>query len=158
ILYAAFWDRIRNNHESIVYGEHARIYKTVDGGANWSQLGGGLPTGVMGRVGLAMSAQNPDKLYAVYVDTLSKVGGLFKTTNGGGSRTSQSITAIASAYADFGWYFAKLRLNPADDEELFLLGVLLWRRAPGSGAWQPGGGGHSDSHALIYTPSGRRYW
>lgn len=158
VLYASFWDRIRNNFESLVYGPHARIYKTTDGGANWVQLGGGLPTGIMGRTGLAMSEQNPEKLYAVYVDTLSKLGGLFKTTNGGQSWTSMSLTSLNNVYSNFGWYFGKLRLNPANDEELFLPGVLLWRLQPGSGAWQPGAGGHADSHDLLYTPSGRRYW
>ncbi|MCC6461758.1 MAG: hypothetical protein IT260_14885, partial [Saprospiraceae bacterium] len=61
ILYASFWDRIRNNQESLIYGPHARVYKSTDGGATWNMLGGGLPSGVMGRTGLAISQQNPDK-------------------------------------------------------------------------------------------------
>jgi len=158
ILYASFWDRIRSNTESVIYGPNARIYKTTDGGANWTQLGGGLPNGIMGRTGLVMSLQNPDKIYAVYVDTLSKPGGIYKTTNGGASWTSVSIASLTNAYSDFGWYFGKLRISPTNDEEIYLLGVLLWKRVPVSGIWQNAAGGHSDSHDFVLLPSGRRYW
>lgn len=158
ILYASFWDRIRSNKESVIYGPNARIYKTTDGGANWTQLGGGLPTGILGRTGLVMSVQNPDKLYAVYVDTLSKPGGIYKTTNGGSSWTSVNISTLSNAFSDFGWYFGKIRLSSTNDEEIYLLGVLLWKRVPASGIWQNAAGGHSDSHDFVLLPSGRRYW
>ena len=158
ILYASFWDRIRNNQESVVYGPNAKVYKSIDGGQNWVQLGGGLPTGVMGRTGLAMSATNPDKLFVVYVDTFSRPGGLFRTTNGGATWTTINIAPLNNAYSDFGWYFGKIRLNPTNDEEVYFLGVLLWRRVPASGTWQNAAGGHADSHDWVQLPSGRRYW
>ena len=60
VLYASFWDRIRNNSESIIFGDHARIYKTTDGGANWNMLSSGLPAGKMGRTALVISEQNPE--------------------------------------------------------------------------------------------------
>lgn len=157
VLYASFWDRIRNNQESVIYGPHARVYKTTDGGANWTQLGGGLPTGVMGRTGLAISPQNPQKLYAIYVDSLSTVGGLYKTVDGGGAWTQVNTAAVDDAFSDFGWYFGKVRINPANDEEVYLLGVLLWRKASGGSGWQVGAGAHADTHDLIFVPSGRRY-
>ncbi|MGI9159483.1 MAG: VPS10 domain-containing protein, partial [Saprospiraceae bacterium] len=157
ILYAAFWDRIRSNKESIVFGPHARIYKTTDGGATWTQLTGGLPTGIMGRTGLAISAQNPDKLYAIYVDTLSRPGGMFKTTDGGANWTPVNISTLSDAFGDFGWFFGKVRCNTYNDEDLYLLGVLLWRRQPGSNAWQVGAGAHADTHDLLFAPSGKRY-
>lgn len=157
-LYAAFWDRIRSNTESTIYGPHARIYKTTDGGQTWNQLGGGLPTGIMGRVGLCMSATNPEKIYAVYVDTLSRPGGVYRSLNGGTSWSSISLNGLSNAYSDFGWYFGKLRVSPTNDDELYFLGVQLWRRVPATATWQSAAGGHTDSHDWIQTPSGRRYW
>ena len=157
ILYASFWDRIRNNQESVIYGTHAKVYKTTDGGTTWTQLSGGLPTGVMGRTGLAISPQNPEKLYAIYVDSLSTVGGLFKTTDGGQNWTQMNTNAIDDAFSDFGWYFGKVRINPTNDEEVYILGVLLWRKAAGSNAWQVGAGAHADTHDLVFVSSGRRY-
>ncbi len=157
ILYASFWDRIRSNQESIVYGIHARVYKSTDGGQTWTQLGGGLPTGVMGRTGLAISPQNPDKLYAVYVDSLSRVGGLYRTTDGGTTWTAMNVVALSTAYADFGWYFGKVRINPNNDEEVYIPAVSLWRKDAGSNAWLVGANAHADVHDLVFGSSGRRY-
>lgn len=158
ILYASFWDRIRNNQESIIYGSHARVYKSMDGGQTWTQLGGGLPTGTMGRTGLAISAQNPDKVYVVYIDTLSRPGAMYKTINGGQSWTPVNIVALGDATGDFGWYFGKVTVNPTNDEELYFHGVLLWKKPANSTSWLVASGGHSDSHDLVFTASGRRYW
>ncbi len=158
ILYASFWDRIRNNQESVIYGQHARIYKSTDGGGNWTMLGGGLPTGVMGRTGLAISAQNPDKLYAVYIDSLSTPGGLYKTTDGGQSWQSINIDALENACGDFGWYFGKIQVAPTNDEEVYFHAISLWRKPANSTTWLPAASGHPDSHGLVFTPAGRRYW
>jgi hypothetical protein len=158
ILYASFWDRIRNNHESVVYGTKGRVYKSIDGGANWVLLSGGLPTGVMGRSGLAISRTNPDKVYAVFVDSLNTPGGLFKTVDGGSNWTPVNIVQLEDACSDFCWYFGKLSIDPNNDEELYFHAILLWRKPAGSTSWFNAAGGHADSHDLIFTSSGRRYW
>ncbi len=157
VLYASFWDRIRNNQESLIYGPHARVYKTTDGGETWTQLGGGLPTGIMGRTGLAISQHTPNKLYAVYVDSLSTPGGLYKSTDGGATWTSMNIVALEDACANFGWYFGKIRLNPVNDEEVYFLAILLWRKAAGSTQWQPAANAHADIHDVQFAENGVRY-
>ncbi|HAD13005.1 MAG TPA: hypothetical protein DCF33_11290, partial [Saprospirales bacterium] len=158
ILYASFWDRIRNNFESVVYGQNAKVYKSTDGGNTWAQLEGGLPTGVMGRTGLAISQTDPNKVYAVYIDSLNTPGGLYKTTNGGTTWTSLNILQLEDACADFGWYFGKIHVNPTNDEDLYFHGIHLWRKAINGSGWSIAAGGHADSHDLVFTPSGRRYW
>lgn len=157
ILYASFWDRIRTNKESVVYGPHARVYKTTDGGNTWTQLGGGLPTGDMGRTGLAISQKNPDKLYALYVDTLSRPGGLFVTNDAGNTWAPVNIQSLNNAYADFGWYFGKVRIDPNNDDDVYFPAIVLWRKAPGQGSWQIGAGAHADVHDLVFGKTGRRY-
>ncbi len=157
ILYASFWDRIRSNQESIIDGPHARVYKTTDGGQTWTQLTGGLPTGRNGRTGLAMSRQNPDKLYVVYIDTLATTGGLYKTVDGGQTWTPIDVSALETAVSNFGWYFGKIRLNPQNDEEVYFLGVVLWRKPAGSTQWLTAANSHADIHDLQFAPSGKRY-
>jgi photosystem II stability/assembly factor-like uncharacterized protein len=157
ILYASFWDRIRSNQESIIDGPNARVYKTTNGGATWTQLGGGLPTGKNGRTGLAISKQNPDKVYVVYVDTLATTGTMFKTENGGTTWTPVNILALEDACGNFAWYFGKIRLNPTNDEEVYFLGVILWRKDAGSTQWQIVGNSHADVHDLQFAATGKRY-
>lgn len=158
VLYASFWDRIRNNHESVLYGPHARVYKTTDGGATWQQLGGGLPTINLGRTGLAISEQNPDKLFVVYIDSLSRPYGIYRTTNGGQTWISVNAVALEDVCADFGWYFGKIKLNPLNDEQLYFHAIIMWRKVNNNGSWEIASGGHADSHDLAFCPSGRRYW
>lgn len=157
VLYASYWDRIRSNTESTIYGPNAKVFKTTDGGATWTPLGGGLPTGKMGRTGLAISQQNPDKVYAIFVDTLSAPGGLYKTVDGGQTWTL-AINNLPNSYGGFGWYFGKIELDPNNDEDVYFHGILLWRKPPGASGWSVASGGHADSHDLVWTPSGRRYW
>ena len=157
VLYASFWDRIRNNSESVIYGNNARVYKTTNGGANWTQLGNGLPTTKMGRTALAISRQNPLKVYALFTDTLSKVGGIYRSLDGGATWNTFSIAGLQSAYANFGWYFGKIILNPNNDEEVYVPGVQMWRKTGLSNSWFNIGGGHSDMHDIVFLSSGRRY-
>ncbi len=158
ILYASFWDRIRTNSESVSTGLGAQIWKSSDGGVTWVRLQNNLPSWPMGRTGLAISQTNPNKVYAIFVDTLQTPGGLYKTTDGGNSWTEVNIGQLEDSSGDFAWYFGKLRINPTNDEEFYFLAILNWRKIPGSNTFQATGNGHADSHDYVITPSGRRYW
>ena len=64
-LYAAMWERSRKPWRFVASGAGSGIYKSVDGGATWAQLGKGLPQGgKLGRIGLTVSASNPNVVYA----------------------------------------------------------------------------------------------
>jgi len=157
VLYASFWDRIRSNQESIIHGPHARVYKSADGGATWSLMGGGLPTGINGRTGLAISKQNPDKVYVLYIDTLATTGAMYKTVNGGTTWTPVNVIALEDACGNFGWYFGKIRLNPNNDEDVYFLGVVLWRKEAGTTNWAIAANSHADVHDLQFASTGKRY-
>jgi len=64
-LYAAMYDKVRLPWHYELGGPESAIYKTVDGGATWTKLGGGLPTGRIGRIGLDVFQKNPSILCAV---------------------------------------------------------------------------------------------
>lgn len=167
-IYAASWNRIRNNHESIIAGPNAHIYKSTDGGDNWITLDNGLPMqDTMGRIGLAISASNPDKLYAVYVNPNSNIDNIYKTTNAGASWSPTIDWNALNGIEDtplggFGWYFGQIRVNPDNDEEIYLLGVGLWKSIDGGNNWDYAipitslHYVHADKHDLIFTPNGNR--
>lgn len=65
ILYASSWDRKRHAWNFEEGGEGSGIWKSTDNGAHWNRLEGGFPRGEqVGRVGLAVSPDSPDTLYA----------------------------------------------------------------------------------------------
>jgi len=164
VIYAAAWNRIRNNYDSFVIGDDAKIHKTIDGGLTWTILGGGLPQGELGRIGLAISEQNPETLYAMYVDTTSTLKNLYKTEDGGTTWNAQMTEEEVESFSPlggFGWYFGKIRVNPTDDNDIFMLGVDLWRSLDGGTNWVPASppwweySVHADKHDLVFTDSGR---
>ena len=65
ILFAATYQRRRRAWGLNGGGAGSGIWKTEDGGANWTRLtGNGLPRGTMGRIGLDVSRSNPNVVYA----------------------------------------------------------------------------------------------
>ncbi len=64
-LYAASWERSRTPWNFVEGGEGSAIWRSTDGGRNWTRLNGGFPSGGhVGRIGLAVSPDSPDTLYA----------------------------------------------------------------------------------------------
>ena len=74
ILYASAYEKYRYAWIYDAGGPESGIYKTSDGGQKWDRLGGGLPTGKIGRIGIDIFRANPDILYAV-VENLNPVIG-----------------------------------------------------------------------------------
>ncbi|HEX5833938.1 MAG TPA: hypothetical protein VFY34_08795, partial [Pyrinomonadaceae bacterium] len=65
ILYAASYQRRRTNFGFNGGGPGSGIWKTIDAGKTWKELeGGGLPEGLLGRIGLDVSRSNPNIVYA----------------------------------------------------------------------------------------------
>lgn len=136
VLYAASWDRIRNDKESTVSGDNARIWKTVDGGQNWTMLTGGLPQGPLSRIGIDISATDPDYLVSVYVDTSLGFYGIYRTGDGGNSWSLLPDEGLNPGFmSNFGWYFGKIFINPFDPNDIFVCGVTLWRSLDGGNSW-----------------------
>lgn len=147
-LYAAGWDRIRNNQESVVSGEHARIWKTTDGGANWTKLGGGLPEDNRSRIGLAIDPANANHLFASYVNTSLEFSGLFETFDGGESWNENPCEGLDFGFqSNFAWYFGQVRINPYNPSDIWLLGVQSWRSLDGGETWYLAAGFNQDVHA-----------
>jgi len=123
VIYVSMWE---NNPG--VSGQESGVYRSSDGGATWKRLRGGLPDGPQtGRIGLAVSWSNPDKVYAL-VDNLSKKNRLYaevyRTLDGGQTwmRTHKDELHI---FSRIGWYFTDCYVNPQDDDEIFGLGVRV---------------------------------
>src|SRR5438874_9256311 len=134
IVYAALYARQRTPW-SFTSGPNATggedvggIFKSTNGGATWKKLSGGLP-GQTGRTGLAVSASNPKIVMAVVQsfeggsgtlsDLRSKSGGVFRSEDNGEHRTRMS------AIDPRPFYFSQIRIDPANDQRVYLLQFAL---------------------------------
>ena len=158
IVFAAGWNRIRNNQESVITGTDARIYRSTDGALTWDTLTVGLPQDTLCRIGLEMSINDPNTLWAIIISQGFGVEGVYKTTDGGDSWTNLITDpfALEGALGGFGWYFAKVRANPWNENEISVLGVDLWTSFDNGETWEmttPPWWAyevHADKHDMIY--------
>ncbi|MDX1517754.1 MAG: hypothetical protein R3288_12995, partial [Woeseiaceae bacterium] len=82
VMYAVAWQRLRNVAVVMDGGPGTGIHKSEDGGESWRELTEGLPEGVMGKTGLAISPQDPDVLYAT-IEEANRTGGFWRSADGG---------------------------------------------------------------------------
>ncbi len=171
IVYAASWTRIRSNLESIITSDDAHIYKTTDGGVTWTRLEGGLPSENVTRIGLSMSGQDNNILFASYSgpdgrDSCSTGGddltGIYKTENGGDTwkdilGPDDSDGLPCRVQGGFAWYFGQVRVNPNNDDDIFVLGVDMYRTLDGGQTWNIAAPPwwqydvHADKHDLVFV-------
>ena len=66
VLFAATWERDRKPWDFLESGAGSGIWRSSDRGETWTRLAGGFPGGdIVGRIGLAVSAAKPGRVYAV---------------------------------------------------------------------------------------------
>ncbi len=147
VLYANSWTRLRTNRESVINSTENKIFKSVDGGDSWTQLSNGLPEGVFAKVNLTVAPQNPNRLYAAYVDTEFDLHAIY-TSADGGDTWMEYFSDVP--YSNFGWYFDQLVVAPDDENDLYFLAVSTYKINNGIGVSLVQGSYHSDCHELLF--------
>jgi photosystem II stability/assembly factor-like uncharacterized protein len=167
VLYAATYDMERKPWMSRSAGPDSAIHKTADGGATWTRLTGGLPSGRIGKIGLDIYPKNPEVVYAVLINAnpgpnpgtpggctggqrAGLIGGeLYRTDNGGASWTKMNaaeddLTPKGSGYMGSGDEdcdgFTQVRVDPDNDRRVYMVSNSLWDSSDGGKTWRGGGG------------------
>ena len=162
-LYAALYAR-RRTPWSFAWGtaltggkDEGGIFKSTDGGATWRKLAGGLPART-GRIGLDVFRKDPRTVYAVVqteeggtasIDEVrAKVGGVFRTNDGGESWTR------VNALNPRPFYFSQVRVDPEDAQRVYVLGFASHVSEDGGKTFREDRFGkvHADCHALAIDP------
>jgi len=147
IIYAAAWDRIRNNRESVVSGENAKIWRTINGGNTWTALEGGLPADARSRIGISINPSNPNELVAVYVGTDLELDDIYKTTDSGQTWDNVPGNGLDGGFmSNFGWYFGRIKHNPYRPTQIWALGVYSQRSENGGISWSENPTNNDDVH------------
>ena len=95
VLYAAAYQRRRHQWTLINGGPESGIYKSTDAGATWREVTEGLPKVDMGKIGLAISPQDPDVLYAA-IELDRRSGAVYRSSDRGSSWEKRSDAVAAS--------------------------------------------------------------
>ena len=152
ILYAVAQQRMRKLYTGVSGGPESGIYRTTDYGATWDKMTSGLPSGDVGKIGMAVSPVNPDILYAII--EAKKEQGFYKSSDRGVSWTKQSD--YISAYI---FYFQKLFCDTKDENRIYSMDLLIKVSNDGGKTWAILGEKykHVDNHTLWVDPSNNRH-
>ncbi len=177
VLYAASYDKERKPWTFNAGGPESAIYKTLDGGEKWEKLGGGLPEGVIGRIGIDVSASDPNIVYAnvenCNVEGMktkdrwklmedgqplergqSEIGDEVYRSDDSGKTWKKVGDQIGGGPA---YYYQQVRIDPTDPEHVYIVGIRVWETKNGGEEWSTAFRFGGDNHALWINPANPKH-
>ncbi|MEZ5001323.1 MAG: hypothetical protein R2727_12155 [Bacteroidales bacterium] len=178
ILYAAAYDKVRRPWTFNAGGPGSGIYKSINSGADWTKLEGGLPVGMLGRIGLAVAPSSPAIVYANIennnIDGVTDEERYNQLLNGippkGNEKGDEMYRSddygvtwrkISPDGTDVGggpaYYYQQVIVDPVDPDHLYVLGVRVWETVDGGKEWRQPFRFGGDNHALWIDPSNPKH-
>jgi photosystem II stability/assembly factor-like uncharacterized protein len=148
VLYAALWQAQRTPWSFTSGGRWSGLFKSTDGGDTWTELtrNKGLPAGVIGRIGIDVSALRPERVWALVE---ASDGGLYRSDDAGATWTRTSDDHDLRQRA---WYFSNVYADPANPDAVYVLNTALLKSIDGGKEFKAIRGSHGDHHALWIDP------
>jgi photosystem II stability/assembly factor-like uncharacterized protein len=151
VLYASMWQFRRTPHSFASGGKGSALYKSTDGGKSWKKIQKGFEEGELGRMCIAISPSDPNKVFLV---AESKNSAMYGSTDGGENWEKKSATQNVT-WRPF--YFSLLVVDPNDPKRIYRPGLEFCFSDDGGESWKQasfeGGWVHSDHHALWINPN-----
>ncbi len=148
VLYAAAYQRRRHVWTLIDGGPESGVYKSTDAGATWRKINKGLPQGDKGRIGLAVSPQNPDVVYAI-VEAAYDGSGFYRSEDGGENWKKMSDYLSSSPQ-----YYQEIYADPHQFDRIYSMDTYMMVSDDGGKTFKRLGEKwkHVDNHALVFDP------
>jgi photosystem II stability/assembly factor-like uncharacterized protein len=158
ILYAVSFTRYRTASTSQLGGDECKVYKTTDAGTTWASVFDGPSQNIanLGKMGIAISEQNPNKLYLSVTEGAGNNEQLFETIDAGVTWLPLPAFGTGSSFGGFSWYFDQVFVNPYNDNTLVLTGVDIHESTDGGNSFSIGGTSwvtyslHADKHDVFF--------
>lgn len=145
-VYAAMYQVRRQPWMFESGGPGSGLYRSTDGGTTWEKLTGhGLPSGVLGRIGVAPTS-DPDRVYALIE---AKDGGLYRTDDGG---KSWKLINSSDAYRQRAWYYTNVVADPKDPDKVYIMNTGAYKSTDGGVHFKRMPTFHGDNHQLWINP------
>lgn len=155
VLYAATWQRHRTVAAYMGGGPGTAIYKSTDGGETWKKLTNGLPATPMAKIGLAISPQDPDVVYAA-IELDRRTGGIYRSADAGVTWVKMS-DVVSGATGPH--YYQELYACPYTFDKLYLMDMRVQISHDGGKTFSlmKEEHKHSDNHAIAFIKDRPNY-
>ena len=148
VLFAVM-SRIERKPWTIISGaQEGGIYKSTNGGDSWVKLGGGLPTGLVGKGNLGVTAANPNRLYLLY--EAKPGGGVYRSDDAGATWTQ---TSAMPQLIQRPFYYTTLTADPTDADVVYAAAEGFYKSTDAGRTFRPQRTPHTDNHDLWINPS-----
>jgi photosystem II stability/assembly factor-like uncharacterized protein len=148
IIFAAMYQFIRRPWNFESGGPGSGIYRSTDGGITWTQITGhGLPSGILGRIGISVSGADGNRVYAIIE---AARGGVYRSENGG---DSWQLMNADHSLTQRSWYFHHIFADPKNADVVYVLNTSILRSIDGGRTWNTMRGTHGDNHGFWIDPT-----
>jgi len=156
VLYAAAYQRRRHVWGFLGGGAKSGIYKSADGGETWRRLASGLPSGDMGKIGLAVTPADANLVYAT-IEANGEERGFYRSRDKGESweKRNSYISGGTGPH-----YYQEIEASPVDADVVYQMDVFMHVTRDGGRTFnnlESGHDKHSDNHALWIDPRDPRH-
>ncbi len=147
-IYAATWQHHRTVAAYVGGGPESGLHMSEDGGETWVELTNGIPEGNKGKIGLAVSPQNPDVLYAA-IELDRRTGGVWRSENRGASWEKMS-DAVGGGTGPH--YYTELYASPHQFDRVYMVSNTSQVSEDGGKTWRAINNEykHVDDHAIAF--------
>ena len=151
VIYAAAYQRRRQVWGHLAGGPNSGIYKSADGGETWRKIETGLPTGDLGKIGIAVTPANPEVVYAT-IEANEEERGFYRSRDKGESweKRNSYISGGTGPH-----YYQEIEASPQDVDVVYQMDVFIQVTRDGGatfGNLETGAAKHSDNHAMWIDP------
>lgn len=155
VLYAAAYQRRRTVAAFMGGGPESGIYKSTDSGKTWRKLQMGLPKGDMGKIGLAISPQKPNIIYAT-IEASPMERGFYRSEDRGESWEKRNNYLSGGTGPH---YYQEIYADPHVFDRVYEMDVWMQVTDDGGKSFNKVGEfyKHSDNHALAFDTSNPEY-
>jgi photosystem II stability/assembly factor-like uncharacterized protein len=149
VIYASLWEAYRVEYQMSSGGPGSGLFKSTDGGDTWVEItrNPGLPTGVVGKIGVSFSGADSNRVYALVEN---EAGGLFMSNDAGATWALANSNRTIRQRA---FYYTHVAADPVNRETVYLLNTAAFRSTDaGKTLVAVGAGTHGDHHDLWIDP------
>ncbi|MDE2749450.1 MAG: glycosyl hydrolase [Chloroflexota bacterium] len=163
IMFAAIWQAQRYPHKLENGGPDCGLWRSFDGGDSWQLLthtpgpspmkregGNGLPTGLLGKIGVALSPVQAGRVWACIE---AEDGAVFRSDDYGESWIRLSEQSLLRTRP---WYYMHVTADTQDPDTVYIQNYSLWKSIDGGASFETMPTPHGDEHALWIDPADNR--